>query len=573
MSPPSFSGKGGGGLGGSESDLVSIMKRITFLNFLLMGILIAIPCFAEYQFLFVPKLSVTEEYTDNLLLDNLNKQDDFITVISPGIVARAWDRTSDITLDYQPGYSMYQNFTENNTLRHNARLYGKMAFSRHTRMTFQNTFIATEDPITKIAYPSADAEQTTAEDQDRTRYQEPMTPQEERQKIREETVRKNRKQYYTDTTDIAFTHQFGKADLLTLKYSHNLLNNDDENIEDESTHKPAVNFTYWLFSNQLGLRAGAAYSKSEFSETAQNTAYNEESLTPSFGITYRIDKNSSIDTGFSYRKGKYSEPVLKNTTEESQDSDEESLNPTFGLTYRIPVYKLDLGVSVSYMDGRFSDATKDFNNWNGSIKLSKQFSSRLTGFVQYAHTKTKFSEGGNESYNIYDPSIGFTYLLGDKIPLTLSLGYFIRDMEFSQDEAALSLNGNIGKSWTFGRTTINFTGNSGYDQSYFGAQALGFGVFYDIKSALKHSFSRDTIGDVFASYRKDKYLDLKNSRNDENREAGAGITWFLFQKWASVRLGYTYRDVISTSSENSYTENRVSLMFSISDPRLLRIKN
>lgn len=549
------------------------MKRIPFLNFLLMAIFTAIPCFAEYQFILVPKISVTEEYTDNLFLDNADKQNDFITVISPGIVARLWDRTGDLTFDYQPGYSLYQNFTENNTLRHNARLYGKTAFSRHTRMTFQNTFIATEDPITKIAYPSADAEQTSSEDQDKIKPQEPMTPQAERQKIREETVRKNRKQYYTDTTNAELTHQFGKADMLTLKYSYNFLKNKDENIEDESTHKPAVNFTYWLIPNQLGLKTGAAYSKSDFSETAQNTAYNEESLTPTFGITYRIDKNSTIDTGFSYRKGTYSDPVLKNTNQQSRDSNEESLNPTFGLTYRLPVYKLELGMSVSYMEGRFSDDTKDFDNWNSMIKLSKQFTNRLTGFVQYAHTMTKFSEGGNENYNIYDPSVGFTYLLGDKIPLTLSLGYFIRDMEFSEDQAALSLNGNIGKSWTFGRTTINFSGTSGYDQSYFGAKALGFGLFYDIKSALRHSFSKDTTGDVFASYRKDKYIDLENTRNDESREAGAGVTWFFFQKWASARLGYTYRDVISTLSENSYTENRISLMFSAADPRLLRIRN
>jgi hypothetical protein len=548
------------------------MKRLTFLNFLLTGMFIAMPCFAEYQFLFVPKISVTEEYTDNLFLDNLNKENDFITIISPGIVAKVWDRTSDLTFDYEPGYSIYQNFTENNTLRHNARLYGKMAFSRHTRMTFQNAFIATEDPVSKITYPSADAEQTSADDQNKIKPQEPMTPQAERQKIREETVRKSRKQYYTDTTYVDLTHQFGKADLLTLKYNYNLLNNKDETIEDESTHNPAINFTYWLIPNQLGFKAATAYSKSNFSETAQNTAYSEESLTPSFGVTYRIDKNISIDTGLSYRKGTYSDPVLKNTNQQSHDSDEESLNPTFGLTYRIPLYKLDLGISVSYMEGRFSDDTKDFDNWYGTIKLSKQFTNRLTGFVKYAHTTTKFSEGGNENYSIYDPSVGITYLLGDKIPLTLSVGYFIRDMEISDGESALSLNGNIGKSWTFGRTTINFAGTSGYDQSYFGAKALGFGVFYDIKSALKHSFSKDTVGDVFASYRKDKYLDLKNTRNDENREAGAGISWFFFQKWASVRLGYTYRDVISTLSENSYTENRISLIFSAADPRLLRLK-
>ncbi len=527
--------------------------------------------------MFTPRFSLSEEYTDNLLLNNTDKQDDFITVFSPGIVARGWDRTDNVTLEYTPGYSMYNNFSENNTLRHNAQLYGKFAFSRRTKLNFRNTFIATEDPMSQTLYPSLDSEEKNQEEEagGLSKPKEPLTESEQRQKAREETVRKSRKQYFTDNADIELNHQFGKQDNLSLKYAYKMLKNQDESIEDESGHNPSLTFTYWTIPSRLGFRTAAKYNHTDFSETSQRTAYKEESIMPSAGVTYWIiPRNFSIDAGMSYRKGSFSEPVDKNSPEPliTPETDEESINPTFAIMYRFPLYKSDLNMSLSYMEGRFSDPTKDFDNLYGTIKLNKKFTNKLSGFVQYSHTVAKFSEGRTENYSIYDPTVGITYLLGGEIPLTVGIGYFIRDKEISENEGAVSFKSNIGKAWTFGKTTLNLSANSGYDQSYFGAQQLGFGIFYDIKSALRHSFSKDTMGDISAAYRKDKYLDEKAARNDENREAGAGITWFLFQKWASVRLGYTFRDVISTLSENSYTENRFSITFTAADPRLLRFK-
>ncbi|NJL58438.1 MAG: outer membrane beta-barrel protein [Desulfobacteraceae bacterium] len=355
-----------------------------------------------------------------------------------------------------------------------------------------------------------------------------------------------------------------------------MLLNQDETIEDETTHNPSVIFNYWAIPSRLGFKAAAAYTHSDFSETTTKTAYSEESITPSVGISYWfIPRNFGIDAGVSYRKGSFSEPYAKDIPEPiiAPESDEESINPTFGINYRYLPYKLDMNMSLSYMDATFSDPTQNFENWYGTIRVSKKVSSNLSTFIQYTHTIAQFAEGGRENYSIYDPSVGITYLLGHEIPLTLGVGYFIRDMEISENEAGLSFKGDIGKAWTFGKTTLNLSANSGYDQSYFGANAMGFGVFYDMKAAVRHSFSRDTSGDMFAAYRKDRYLDEKSVRNDENREAGAGMTWFLLDKWLSVRLGYNFRELLSTLPENSYTENRVSLIFTASHPRLLRIKD
>ncbi|NJL58437.1 MAG: outer membrane beta-barrel protein [Desulfobacteraceae bacterium] len=143
-------------------------------------------CIAGYQFLLTPKFSLSEEYTDNLLLDNTDKQEDFITVFSPGIVAKLWDRTGSVTLEYSPGYSVYANASENNTLRHKALLSGRFGFSRRTDLSFRNTFQATEDPAAQTLYPSLESEDKKPEEgtssEGPSQPREPMTESEQRKK-------------------------------------------------------------------------------------------------------------------------------------------------------------------------------------------------------------------------------------------------------------------------------------------------------------------------------------------------------------------------------------------------------
>ena len=80
--------------------------------------------------------------------------------------------------------------------------------------------------------------------------------------------------------------------------------------------------------------------------------------------------------------------------------------------------------------------------------------------------------------------------------------------------------------------------------------------------SARHEFSRHVTGDVFSSYRRDKYTETEDNRRDDTTEAGCGITAQL-NRWLSTRLGYTFRNVESDDRDAEYTENSIVLTFTL----------
>ncbi|MDM8552130.1 outer membrane beta-barrel protein, partial [Desulfobacterales bacterium HSG2] len=504
---------------------------------------------AGYQVIFTPRFSVTPEYTDNLFSSNEDEEQEYITVISPGFTVQILEKTRGATLSYDLGYSCYDSSPEFNTLRHNSQLSGWIRFTRHTRLEFQNRFVLTEESVTKL-------EESETED-------EVVKP--EKQYVAEkETVRKTKEYYYTNDADIAFTHQFGESDVFNMKYAYGILENEDPTIEDRTTHNPAADVTYWIMPKQLSMTAGASYTRDEFSSTEEDPSYWEESVNPHMGLSYWFKPDEfGIETEISYTSGEYlsKSDMLKHWYE--------SINPSLSLVYKYVPYHLELEGNLSHTIGRFSDPSDDFDNWNGSVSLSKKFTKKIEGFVRYAHAIMDF-KGNNENYSIYDPSVGITYTVAEDTPLSLSVGYFVRDRQTSPDEAAMSVNGDIGKTWPVGRYgSISFKTSSGYDEDYFGAEKMGFGVYYEADFTAKYAFYKDIIGDVSGSYKKDKFKDLEITRDDETKEIGAGLSFQ--KKWGTIRFDYTYRTLDSTLSENDYEENRIRWQIMLSPSRPIRL--
>ncbi len=516
---------------------------------------------AGYQTLFTPRISVSTEYSDNLFLSKDDKTEDYITVISPGFTAQVLGKTRGVTFSYDLGYSCYDKLTRNNTLRHNALFSGWIGFTKHTRLDFQNTFLLTEESVTEIERTPTEIEKAPAETE--TFVPEP----EKKHKAETETIRRGRESHHTDTTTIGFTHQFGESDIFNMRYVYDIIENEDPNIEDETNHNPSAGLTYWIIPGQLGFDASVSYARGEFSATPQKDGYWEESVNPSIGVNYWfIPDIFGIETNFSYTKGDFL------NTSDHLNHWYKSLKPFISLTCRSLPLHLEMEASFSHMGGRFSESSEDFNNWYGSLKLTKKFTRHLEGVVQYAHTIMDF-KGDGEDYKIYDPSVGVSYTLSEGVPLSLTIGYFTRDRQESKNESALSVNGDIGKTWMFSRYgSLSFATSSGYDESYFGAEKLGFGIYYDAQCTAKYAFTKYLSGNIYGSYRKDKYMDIEeNTRNDETREAGSGLTYR--KKWLSVMLNYFYRTVESTSGENDYEENRIHLKVMLSPFRPIRISD
>ena len=398
---------------------------------------------------FTPRISVSEEYTDNLDLDASDEKEDFITTVSPGFTLDIDARSSGLSVSYDAGYSFYDEYDEYDGWRHSASLTGWTELSRRSRLEVTDRFLYTKDPR-----DDADEEE------------------------RDFTLRTGRDPYYTNTAAVAILHQFGEADTLELRYEYSILENEDKTEEDNSRHIPSANLTYWLVPRQLSLEAGVEYTRAEFTRAAEADSLSD-----------------------------------------------------------------------------------DFDQWVGNIRLTKVIRRELSVFAAYTHTWLDY-DGEEIDYQIYDPSVGFTYTWGEDALLTVGVGYFYQDRETGDDESGVTIDGDISKTWRFRRSSINLTGSSGYDQSYFGSENLGFDIYYMAAVSVTHGFSRHISGDAFSSYRRDEYTETEDNRRDDTLEAGCGITAQL-NRWLSTRLGYTYTNVDSDESEDEYTENSVILMFTL----------
>jgi len=146
------------------------------------------------------------ESRDNLYFDDDENRDyDYITLISPGIMAGIEWKSLGLELSYNPSYSNYNRYDGNNSMRQDAEFIGWAAITRNTRLNISDNYVRTEDPV------------TSREDYD--------------------YIRRSRYLYHSNDATIEFVTQLSPSDSISLGYNNGLLENDDPDIEDNSSHK------------------------------------------------------------------------------------------------------------------------------------------------------------------------------------------------------------------------------------------------------------------------------------------------------------------------------------------------
>ncbi len=197
------------------------------------------------QYTFHPRVSATEEYTSNVFLSEDDEEDDFITIVSAGFTAAAFGKTGGLEVSYDPAYSKYYDFDENDSWRHDAGLHGWSDLGKRTRFDVWDSFLRTEDPLD---------EEDILGLRDGDVIQEGDT-----------TIRKNRRTYYRNTARTRLSHQFGKEDLIYAGFVWGLLRNNDSQDEDNDHYSPSIGLNYW-FGPKFGIQSNATYTKADFDQ-------------------------------------------------------------------------------------------------------------------------------------------------------------------------------------------------------------------------------------------------------------------------------------------------------------------
>ncbi len=199
------------------------------------------------QLTITPRVSVSEEYNDNIFLTEDDEEYDYITAISAGFTAQLTARTAGLELAYDPAYVFYNRFSENDGWRQLATLYGWTSLARSTRLEIRDEFELTEDPLSETEFLAPGVAGAELE---------PIL-------VEDASVRRGRSTFTRNAASINLIHQFGAEDTLTTGYTYRILRNDDEAVDDNDEHVVAAELTYW-FNPQTGAEASVEYTRGEF---------------------------------------------------------------------------------------------------------------------------------------------------------------------------------------------------------------------------------------------------------------------------------------------------------------------
>ncbi len=427
----------------------------------------------------VPRLTISEEYTDNVDLDRSDRREEWTTVVSPGIDYSVLWKTRGLRLSYSPGFAYAAKDRDNSEIRQDLSAYFWDQVTSNLRVRASETLQRTELPYTleepvfrrTRTVPSApeQSEGTPVE------IQEPIV---ERRPDR--TIRRNREPYTESLTALAADYRFGKRDFFTASYLFGLLDNDDPKVEDNRRHSPALAVTLWPWDHY------------------------------------------GIDAGLRYDRGDY------------------------------------------------SGKTDYTNDYEAHLRFLREFSEHFKAFVGYRHTVSD-TFGDEKDYEVYEPFLGVDWEPSKDFFASLSVGYFYKSNEIGPDDSGPTVSGDLGKTWRFRRGAVRISGGTGYEQSYGGAENLGFTVYYQAMIAGNYALTKRM--DSFGSFSvvRNEYLDQEPERDDNVYTLATGLRYRML-RWLYLNMTYSHQKLDSNLNENDYRENRVVMSVSLVPEHGIRFK-
>ena len=185
------------------------------------------PQMVQARWSFKPRIFVEQQYDNNLFLTETNTQDDYATVIGPGLSFGYESPTALVELDYQYRRFFYYDFTELDYDDHRGTLEARKDFTPWFSAGVKERLIRSEDPI------------------DLTGSQNFERP----------SIRAGQRNRYTrNIVEPEATFRFGERSSLKLGYLNRILRNNSDDVADQDENAGNALLTYRLnIHNELQL--------------------------------------------------------------------------------------------------------------------------------------------------------------------------------------------------------------------------------------------------------------------------------------------------------------------------------
>lgn len=249
-------------------DLCPILKLVL----LLLSLFVALsptPASGQTKRTFTPRISVQEQYDDNIDLTRNNKKSDWITTVGPGFNLGIDSEHTKLSLDCSGGYSFYAKDSSGDTTVLGSTLSLDQQLSSRLSVKLSDALVRTEDPIT--------TENGVVTD-----------------------VSRQRRVQYRNTGEAGLSYQFGPENRATVGYRNRLLESRSDQDEDSLGNEGFFTLATWFgrrFGTELtgGVTRGAFDQPNDFTGTPTEDFYNYDG-----GITlnYRWEPSRRIYTRY-----------------------------------------------------------------------------------------------------------------------------------------------------------------------------------------------------------------------------------------------------------------------------------
>jgi hypothetical protein len=187
---------------------------------------------AEKQFTLTPRISLQEQYDDNIGLRPENEVSDWITVVGPGLSLLVETPHTKLNLDYEAGFTFYLRDTFRNRTRHRGRGTWDQQLVRNLSLQLNNTFLVSEDPITV----------------------------QEGQIVDIATERVTR---YRNSGQAGLSWRFGTEDRISAGYRSRLFESESSREQDSMGHEGFADLETW-FVPTFGMGLNARLNRTQF---------------------------------------------------------------------------------------------------------------------------------------------------------------------------------------------------------------------------------------------------------------------------------------------------------------------
>ena len=344
----------------------------------------------EKKFQWGTRLTVLGQYDDNVNLDRNNKDDDWVTVVGPGLTLAILTEKTPIALDYDFGYTHYARDTAGDTLRHTLTLSGLegVPITKHLTLDLNESLYISDDPI--------EEEEGVA------------------------SVRRNRRTYYRNTAGGRINYLFGEEDSLYVGFHHILLENNDSTVQDGQTYGPTAGIAYW-FNIHNGLSLDFSYDRADFDEFEGRGSDDFRQYIGNATYTYRFSPRTQTTLAYTFDSFDYDENLRFNPTQEDYVVHSGSL----GLSHQFTKNTSAL-ISGGYwkMDRDHTDNKKGFL---GTVNFTQTLEKLLFALDGEAGYRQQFLEAENLGFTkYYRASATLSYQPMEKLTTVFS-GFYSRD--------------------------------------------------------------------------------------------------------------------------------------------------